>query len=381
MKDDDVDLRLKEYAARWRGAQPAPPEPVVEQGGGQRPWLVAAAAAAAVVLVAVGVGVGVNATRNNGAPSGHGVDFSGAIPWIDAPYQLDSREMTAYTIPTTLQSASQCRLGDLQIRAGDGAAAGTAYGFIMMRNISDSPCEVRGIPTVELLDDNGAVVQSNRPPTYGPFVRPVVLVPGSWARADLGAVASDTCGGLQSSTMRFTIPGTGTSTIRYPQGGPLDTRDCPGAVDRGHYPGHMHVHAVAPISLREAFGRLGFEAPRTEHITAPATVRAGTTLRYVVSLTPEQQQILLLGPPCWVYAQGLRGAGSTSLFRLNCSVLEKQSLHVTRKPGPDETGPAARFEMRLPVAADTPPGHYTLTWQFTEPHGPVLTAPVEVTSP
>jgi hypothetical protein len=82
----------------------------------------------------------------------------------------------------------------------------------------------------------------------------------------------------------------------------------------------------------------------------PASVQSGAVLGYIVSLTnPTSGQVALT--PCPAYLQAA-----------SASVKDIETLNCTPSHGALGAHRMARFEMRLNVPADTPPGLLAVKW-------------------
>jgi hypothetical protein len=96
-------------------------------------------------------------------------------------------------------------------------------------------------------------------------------------------------------------------------------------------------------------------------IIPPATVKAGSQLRYVVSLANETKLPIDLRTQCFNYEEelfvdstpGIPPLGGKHLYRLNCAAA-----------GVLAPGHPKQFAMVIDVTADAAPGSYTLTFNI-----------------
>lgn len=108
-------------------------------------------------------------------------------------------------------------------------------------------------------------------------------------------------------------------------------------------------------------------------LRVPPTVRAGSTLTYVVTLTdPTARSISLTRCPSYVeYVQPVDGRPvlAKASYRLNCDPVGAIGAHQD-----------VRFAMRFPVPPGTEPGSSRLRWDLIGPEVHA-SAPLEVTAP
>ncbi len=289
------------------------------------------------------------------------------IDFLDRPTGPHQRVEYAVTLPTTLTSAPPCTIDDLAIAPTADGAMGTVYGRVSVRNKGDQPCEVDGFPDVAFLDDTGTIVQSTEPSLLAASAGTdaVILERDSWAAAQLGAIASNVCGGNQSSQFRLTIGGR-SAIVPFAVGGPIDQNSCDPSANHPAGPGALAVEAFAPVqpNTDQASPFDGLQVA----IEAPATVRAGEVLHYDVVMTaPDTEQVLLDGT-CPVYTHTLGTV--TGQLLLNCTSSDGVLIGV---------GESVRFHIDLPIPAGAAVGTTTLTWTPVEPSGPAVTAKVAIT--
>lgn len=298
------------------------------------------------------------------------------VEWRDLPAHPNQRLDYAHTLATSLTDAPLCPVDALELLPAADGAMGTLYGGLAVHNIGDAVCEVRGVPVIELIADDGTVVQSTDPANDINDAPPVVLEPNSWAEASLGIIGSNVCGGNQSSQLRFHWNGQ-IATTPFAIGRPPDLESCEGLDPNGSGPGHLQPidtegAAFAPLFEPRPSDTYGIEITTlAATIDAPATVQAGTTLHFTIQLAnlAGTAPIVLIAPfPCPIYTAALATTAIEEL--LNCT-----DGGIVVQPGE-----AARFDMELDVPADAPPGDQTLMWTSTEPTGLSATASIDITS-
>jgi hypothetical protein len=298
------------------------------------------------------------------------LDPAQRFDFLDQPKAPHQRMAYAATLPTTLATAEPCAITDLDVVPTADGAMGTVYGGLEVRNTGDRPCQVSGVPDVAFLDDKGNVVQSTDPAqiTGTSGAQPIVLERDSWARAELGAIASNVCGGNQSSQFRVTID-TKSAVVPFVVGRPFDPSGCDpsynqqpvsGALAAGPFTAiQTDLHAVA-----NPFDNLEIA------LDAPTTVHAGDTLRYDVVVTVpanDTDSQLVADATCPIYTETLGTA--TGQFLLNCNGI----WGVLIAPGE-----SVRFHIELVIPTDTEPGPATLSWTPIEPAGHQATAAITI---
>ena len=287
------------------------------------------------------------------------------IDFLDQPAAPHQRVEYAVTLPTTLTSAPPCTIDNLAVVPTSDGAMGTEYGVLSVRNKGNQPCQVEGAPDVALLDDAGNVVQSTDPALLADTsAPPVVLEPDSWATSVLGPIASNVCGGNQSSQFRLTIESK-SAVVPFAVGGPLDPNSCDPSQNTTD--GTLAVQPFAAVQPNTD-GASPFDGL---HVTldAPANVRAGDVLRYDVVMTSPSFEQSLDSSTCPVYTETLGTA--TRQFLLNCTSGNGVVIGI---------GESVRFHVELPIPADAAPGATTLTWNPIEPTGAAVTATVTITT-
>jgi hypothetical protein len=289
------------------------------------------------------------------------------IAWLDEPGVPNQRLAWAHTLSTTIMSAPRCALSALHLEADLNAGMSQVYGRLWVHNVSSSECEVQGLPDVDLINDAGAVVAHTDPALAQADGRaPIVLAPDSWAQAILGLVAVSTPGvcGASPAFTELAIRWNGdVATIAYSGGGRISP-ECPQpTVPSSPTPWFgMTAFAVIPDPGQYMFAGV------TARIEAPASVRAGETLRYSVLLVNNSGSdvIALSGSDCPIYRESVGDASGQ--YVLNCGAVTSSY----------SAGHAIRFEMELEVPASTPAGPTSLVWRTTEPTGLSATAAINV---
>ena len=290
---------------------------------------------------------------------------SGAVPWLDQPVDPAS----AYPVPTTTTTslppappAPPCRSSALTQQGTPNGAAGTAYLDLVFTNVSQAGCRLAGTPRLLFFDSTGRAVPvpynqlSNDPATSWSATSPVYLGPGG--RADLTILASDIfCRSATAfASTALVLPvgdriSLGTTVAGGPGGGcqPLP----PGQAGVSVGPFSPDRPLVAPAPPPSPFVLL------TATIEAPASIAAGQTLDYFVTLTNPTAEPISLSSQCPAYTESLATTAALPnvwvhpTYRLNCGPVPSMA-----------PGQSTRFAMRLAVPANIETGSGTLFWEL-----------------
>ncbi|HEX2783401.1 MAG TPA: DUF4232 domain-containing protein, partial [Ilumatobacteraceae bacterium] len=298
------------------------------------------------------------------------------IDFLDQPSAPHERVQFAATLPTTLTAATPCTIADLEAVPTAEGAMGTTYGVLNVRNKSDQPCQVSGVPDVAFLDDAGNIVQSTDPTLLGQSqgIATIVLEHDSWATALIGAIASNVCGGNESSQFRLTIDGKSAVTP-FAVGGPLQPEQCDPSNVQPPVAGALEAQSFEPVQANTDLPNPLDNLDVT--LDAPTTVTAGAILRYDVVVTAKsgpsnggkEATAVVLSDSCPVYTESLSSA--TGEFLLNCNSDEGMFI---------APGESVRFHIELSIPAAAPAGPATLTWTPVEPTGAPVTASLTITT-
>jgi hypothetical protein len=201
-----------------------------------------------------------------------------------------------------------------------------------------------------------------------------VLERDSWATALIGAIASNVCGGNESSQFRLTIDGQST-VLPFAVGGPLQPEQCDPSNIVAPVPGALEAQPFEPVQANTDLYNPLDDLDIT--LDAPPTVRAGEILHYDVVVTATSGRSnpgkpaasVGLSDSCPVYTESLSSASGEYL--LNCS--SDEGLFIA-------PGESVRFHIELSIPAAAPAGPATLTWTPVEPTGAPVTASVTITT-
>ncbi|HZO66891.1 MAG TPA: hypothetical protein VFB74_17980 [Kribbellaceae bacterium] len=332
----NVEEHLRRVLADERFALPAWQDPAERVGRGirRRRLQRSAVAAAAAAVVLGGVLVPSWAGRRSRSPVGNGDQ---PVPWLS---------ISAPATPTPglrrdpRPDARDCTAADLGRRAWVEPGAG-----IQLVNISDSRCTLRGSPGVVATEPAtgrrttlDVHTVSAGIPAGAQF--PATIDPGEAATTDFGHPAG--CAS-PAGIVRYRDPALVVLGREVPVSGQEELHVCPTLI-------------VFPWSVMAPLLHVPFQVAS---IQAPATVRRGQTLDYIVTILNASGTAYRLNP-CPAYTQRL-GEGATT-FGLNCAVSEIPPHR------------SVRFQMRLAVAADAPLGETRLTWMAVAGDGRVIIA-------
>jgi len=277
-------------------------------------------------------------------------------PWFPKPIQPKPPSMNA---PRCL--ASQLHIGAV---VGNGATGMEFFG-IPLRNISNQPCLLVGSPMRVVAQAAGQPdVVATRGLHLGSGGAGGDLQPGK--RGYLSLETDRDCSARYATPNTFPTKNYTSVTVTLPSATSF-TIPLKLDVECGLRTGGLGVQLPPPTDRPDPRSQL------VASIDAPLTVRAGTTLTYVVTLTNPTAATISLRH-CPGYAEWL-GAGVVELaknaFGLDCSTVRAI-----------EPGQSVRYEMQLAVPADASwPDPVQLSWALEAGvKGPVST-PIRLVAP
>jgi hypothetical protein len=279
-----------------------------------------------------------------------------AVAW------LDERAVEVEPSPPEARpAATACRSADIVFDLVDAkAAAGTQFHLVEVHNAGTGRCTLAGRPSMSRVDPASgrrvAVPTHEAMVPFEPNLVPATVDPGEQAAVGI-ATYGGCLDGRPSVVYRDLV-------LRLPDGGQLrvpGTLDATCGVGLGQWYRVPPPPAVAPNPF----------AGLVASIEAPASVRVGGTLVYVVVLgNPGDRDVPF--SPCPNYSQFLSYVKTGGYYRLNCAV-----------PGVPAHG-SVRFAMRMPVpwygGVAATPGPVPLDWsiQSDDGTGPRATATVVI---
>ena len=271
------------------------------------------------------------------------------VPWVNRPQPL-------YVVPDAKpvvypHSAPLCRAAQLRVRRGRTAAGlGNELEELVFTNVGAAPCLLRGYPEISAETPSGSreALHPQRGGTYfGPLV-PADLAPGGHVYLDLAT--SRGCDGGRKPPVRY-------RRLRFAlaQGGHVEAE-------------HGSVNEFCGLSMSEFGLPLRYAQPRPAPGTAgtlrarlrlPVSVRAGTVLRYTVTLVNPTATTVLLRP-CPRYTEQLitQELGVRHSFALDCDSIQAIPPYAN-----------VRYAMRLAVPRRAE-GIAKVGWNLATPSGP-----------
>jgi len=278
------------------------------------------------------------------------------VPWRDLP-SVHQPEPTLSPRPT----AAACRTADLLLDAIDtDGAGGTTFNHVKVHNAGPARCTVSGRPTLVKTDPktgrtSAAATGTTTMFSPQPGSTPATIDPGEQAWLDI-----ETYGGCLDDRPEITYADV---RLRLPDGGQIALR--------------TSLNATCGVNLSVWF-RSPPTGPQpdpfaalTVSIQAPASVKIGTTLDYLVTLTnPTASDIAL--HPCPNYSVFLQAPVKAGGYhQLNCAV-----------PAIPAYG-SVRFAMRLTIPSYTTySGPTKLSWTLGDngavDQAPAANAPITI---
>jgi hypothetical protein len=338
-----VEERLRRALTDERHALPGWTDAVERVGAGVRRRRRRRVAAVALTVLAItGLGVPTLYGWTGAIRGSDGTGADGVAAWTDA----------GATQPTLARreprpDARDCAVADLGPVSwieGSGKLAGDGATTLLLGNKSESRCTLRGSVGLSGVDRNTGrrtALQNGETGRVEDAAHqyPATIDPGEPARLDVGTTGPCADG---TKPTRYRDIAVVTMGHEFPVSGLEIGGGC--RILTGAW-------YVQPPLLNAPY--------RSASITAPATVRRGTSLEYEVTVRNEGDGSLRLDP-CPVYIQKLGDIAST--HRLNCS----RSVVSSRS--------AMRFQMRIAVPADAALGKTSLTWMAVMGDGRVTIA-------
>lgn len=284
----------------------------------RRRKLGAIAVAAVTVLVLTGGGVWAAHQGPTSTPT-PATTRTGVVPWVDTPGTSASASEPALLAPP---AASWPACAPAALRASYGSTsdwAGTSGASVTVTNAGSRSCVLTGAPSaVVLVRPNGAVVPVTRRPVEAISVdlhAPAVLAPGQ--HAEFVVAASDVCprqvplAAAEFKAVRFRVGSGPWIHATAPAGGTI------GLPCARWFSGFgTRLRAPDPVKANPL---------HVLHVTStmPSTVRAGTRVRYRVTLSNPTGHAVAL-TPCPTYTEFLTPARANPhltqhSYQLNCA--------------------------------------------------------------
>jgi hypothetical protein len=294
-----------------------------------------------------------------GCSSGH--ETAGvAVPWVNRPlprYEVPAPQVIPY--PT---SSPPCHASELRIAQGrGGAAAGTLYERLVFTNIGRRTCLLRGYPTITALAPDGGrrPLRPHREGFTFFYLVPANLPPRG--HSFIGLATGDGCdNGTKPTTsyrqLSVTIPHRETvqagASVRI-------TEACGLFVSSFGLP--ARYTPLAPAA--------GTPATATLRVHLPGRVRAGTILRYTITLANPTQTTITLRP-CPGYSEGIYASGLVvrRSLALNCDTVHAIGAHEQ-----------VRYAMQLAVPTRAAAGIAKFSWSLNDPNGPFAGRIIRIT--
>jgi Protein of unknown function (DUF4232) len=253
--------------------------------------------------------------------------------------------------------ARPCQPSDLTVRVNDyGAGMGNLNLPVDFENRSGSSCVLLGEPTLVGVRADGSLVRLHvtAGSYFGDPGPPSNIAPGQVAALNISGVTACSVG-LGYPKFRLGLPGGGSVEI--------PTKGFP--VGCGVWLSEFGVPADAPAATDAPL------SPLTAAINAPATVRAGTTLVFKVTLGDPTGTDYILNP-CPRYVEFV-GSGSTAWV----ATVDNYELNCDTTPTIPARG-SVTFEMLLALPSDQPAGSAKFGWDLQGDGGPFAGAQLEV---
>jgi hypothetical protein len=281
------------------------------------------------------------------------------VPWVNRPVPLYATpDVKLVRYPT---SGPACRSGQLRVSQGrEAVGLGNRLERIVFTNTGANFCLLRGYPTITGVTHAGArrTLRPIRGGTYFGRLIPADMAPGDHVFLDLATSSACEGGRKSGSTYRRLVFG-------LPNGGSVRA-------------GRVSITAVCGLSMSE-FGlperyepiapAAGTAGTLRVRVRLPPTVRAGSVLRYTITLVNPTTTTVVFRP-CPGYTQTLYPKGPVvhRSFALNCDSVHAIPAHERM-----------RYAMQLPVPRQAVPGAAKFGWSLDTPTGPFVGRVISVT--
>ena len=291
----------------------------------------------------------VTPARRHSSLAAHGmtIDPAGVVPWTHAPTQPGPAPTPAPAPPRPTDARS-CGAEDVSASMGGGDGAGGHILFqVRFHNTSGTTCVLSGYPRVVASEPDQPDVTGQQG-SFFPVDTTANMAPGG--NTFLGLETDTYCtdrpdgGGGRPlyHHLAIELPGSG-DTVALDAADGLDLT-CGLHLTRFYVP--QPDQSEPPTPLQQL----------TVVLETPDSVTAGTTLVYVVDLTNHADQPVPLDPcPAYIQAAELP-TPVKDIEALNCAPLGSVPARGT-----------VRFEMRMPIPANTPAGELKIFWDLIGP--------------
>jgi len=364
----DVDRALRDHAARWRQAQPAPaPVDVRRLTRPRLPrWVPVVAAAAAVAAVTAGVFLGTGSGPSTARPEATPTpqrNQNAVIPWLPLPPSMTPIPSTTSPPspdPALARALPACRADQLTPKVGQDGIGGQALDLITLRAAHGTACRIEGRPQVTALGSHGEVKVPAEATSFGADYQEPVRVAGT-ARAViiLGVPPADCPAGRRDIGLRLRLPGGG-GVIEIRGGWPTCYQyGYPGMGKASIGLGSFRPEAFDPARVGTVFATVTAEIPEESvHVDQAGRVS------FVVVLTPgASADVPLESCPNYTVALALFTGHAQESHALNCAAVPYRD--AAGKPYLP-AGSTVRFAMRVPIPAGSS-GIAKLVWQLQTP--------------
>jgi hypothetical protein len=262
--------------------------------------------------------------------------------------------------------APPCQAGQLAVRQRrTGVGLGNVLERFAFRNLGNVPCLLRGFPKVTGVTASGVrrSVPARRSPdgTYFGTLVPADISPGE--RGFLDFATGEGCRDPSGSAKRYRA-----LVFVLPAGGGLVSAPESSLVMTCGFLKMSQLGLPAPQPTGP-MPKPGTPDTLTVSVAMPATVRAGTTLRFVVTLAnPTGISVRLT--PCPRYNEGIYTIGGrvSSWYWLNCEQVRSIAAHAR-----------VRYAMALRLPIDVPAGFAKFWWALGTPSKPLRGAGITIT--
>ncbi len=286
------------------------------------------------------------------------------VPWTDRP--APPHHPPALRVVPYTTAAPPCRAGQFAVRQRRvGVGLGNVLERFAFRNLGDMPCLLQGFPKVTGVTASGVrrsvAARRSRERTYFGTLVPADIGPGE--RGFLDFATGEGCEDPSGSAKRYRA----LAFVLPAGGGVVSARESSLIMMCGFL--KMSQFGLPVPEPTGPTPRAGTPDTLTVSVMMPAAVRAGTALRFVVTLA-NPSAITVVLTPCPRYNEGIYTVGGrlSRWYWLNCDPV--RSIPPQGR---------VRYSMTLPIPPGTPTGSAKFWWRLGTPTEPMQGGAVTIT--
>ena len=270
------------------------------------------------------------------------------VPWTDRPAPRGA----TLSRPIPIADARRCTGEDLSVTLESSQGAGQTTLVIVydLKNVSGTTCSVGGFASSVVATEPGLPAVTATRTRFKQDPPAGNIAPG---RIGILVLYASLCGGIEPSPPATRPARTYHRLVVALPGGGQTVANTTLDLSCGGF-------SVDPLGVRERVFRAWY-SPLQIAVSIPATVDAGTTMSYAVTVTnPTADPIRI--KPCPGYIETATGT--------NINLVETHVLNCDQVRELPASG-RVRYRMRMKIPATTPTGAAVVSWTFAAPESPL----------